>query len=268
MIKEAQLRNSGASLSARAFQLRHRAVCTDRASENGKAEQGLITERADQWTSVHLPCDVHGVALAFKWTFALVSDDIAGLINTALSLQQSNTMGMFRRAMREVIEEKGIEVLPGLPPPEAVSHREHVLAMFCRRGTNLAVKRTLLQILPNGDWRAAKIQFYPDAATDDLKDVNTIAEKMCTGLVNGLCSRNLTVYQRHRWVGADMAIDDVGIIESCHQLLSSTYRRFLTNMKAGARRAEAGAHERGSAGGELMYVCMYVCMCACMYVCM
>ena len=54
-----------------------------------------------------------------------------------------------------------------------------------------------------------------------------VAEFLCTGVVTALCANHPGIYPHHRWTGADLACDDLGLIESVHCLLSGTYIRFL-----------------------------------------
>ena len=59
------------------------------------------------------------------------------------------------------------------------------------------------------------------AATRDV-----VLEHMTNGLVAALASAQPRLYNRPKWTGSDLAVDDLGIFEAAHRLLSTTYCRF------------------------------------------
>ena len=162
---------------------------------------------------MHTHCDVHATALVNGKVFGLVEGDITGLIRCALSLRIGNAMGTFRKCLRAEIESR-FELLHGRLPPDALVHKRTMLSLFCRTGTNLAVRQLLMVLCPNGDWRAPKVQFYKplqgplSRATDE-----ELLEHVVSGLMIALCSTMPEVYPRHRWVGCDVALDNLSIIE-------------------------------------------------------
>ena len=79
-----------------------RVVVTDKASENFLAEKSIA---AGHWDcNVHNPCDVHTLSIIFgKVLNGFVAADITGMIRTSLSLNVASQMNAFRRALREEI---------------------------------------------------------------------------------------------------------------------------------------------------------------------
>ena len=69
-----------------------------------------------------------------------------------------------------------------------------------------------------------------------MADRNAIFTRLTSGLLTALLSSRPGLYPRHRWTGCDLATDDVGIVEACHSLPSTTYRRFVN--RAGLARAQ------------------------------
>ena len=75
--------------------------------------------------------------------------------------------------------------------------------------------------------RSHRIECYLPAGTEGAVDRDKILNHMTAGLITALCSTQPELYVRHRWTGSELATDDLGILESCHQLLSTTSRRFV-----------------------------------------
>ena len=218
-------RLSAGTRAVSTFGQKVRGICTDQASANIAAERGMQAERRDSRTTIHNLCNVHKTALVHSKTFALVKSGIKGMIATALSLRAPSAMSKFRRAMREEIMSR-LQILHGKPSREAMQHKRAVLTLFCAHGRNLAVKKVLLLLCPNGDWRSEQVQFFlPLGARAPPREA--VAEFLCTGVVTALCANHPGIYPHHRWTGADLACDDLGLIESVHCLLSGTYIRFL-----------------------------------------
>ena len=46
-------------------------------------------------------------------------------------------------------------------------------------------------------------------------------------LVYALCGRSFKLYPRHRWLGADIVVDQIGLIESIHGLATAAFRKML-----------------------------------------
>ena len=76
-------------------------------------------------------------------------------------------------------------------------------------------------------WRSDRIECYLPAGTEGSVDREKVLNHMTAGLVTALCSSQPELYVRHRWTGSELATDDLGILESCHKLLSTTYKRFV-----------------------------------------
>jgi len=63
-----------------------------------------------------------------------------------------------------------------------------------------------------------------------------IVEYLTLGLTVALCSAQPSLYPRHRWTGADIAVDELSIMEGCHKLMSTTFLRFAASFVQGAVR--------------------------------
>ena len=117
-----------------------------------------------------------------------------------------------------------------------MEHKEKVIALFVNHGARAATRRALLALLPNGDWRFENVQFYTGSGLP-LTDRGVILEHVTQGLILALSSAQPHVYNRSKWTGGDIAVDDLGVFEAVHRLLSTTYARFCAAHAAGPRAA-------------------------------
>ena len=177
-------------------------------------------------------------------TFTLLDDNVRGMLRCTLSLRNGAALRRFRRCLKDEIASR-LQIILGRPPVEAVAYK--------KRGKNLAVRRVLLAVCPNGDWRAQQVQYYVGAHLESQADRDSILTHLTSGLLTALLSSRPGLYPRHRWTGCDLATDDLGIIAACHSLLSTIYRRFvhraLDPPKSSWRGGRSGpARRRGAPG--------------------
>lgn len=108
---------------------------------------------------VHTMCDVHKTALAHGKTLALLDDYVRGMIRCALSLRAGRAMDHFRKASRAEIEDR-LQIMHGVLPPEAEVFKKMAINLFGGHGRSGVVRRIVLDVCPNGDWRAYEVQYY------------------------------------------------------------------------------------------------------------
>ena len=235
-IKAALSDNMSISEAATKFGIHTRACTADLAPANAAAESLVQASRPDTWSYLRMPCNVHIVARCHTRVFQFLEHHISGLINFSLSLSQGTNMARFRRSLAKVlVESTPVQILRGTPPEAAIQYRNFVLQLFASTGTNVALKKYLLQRLPNGLWtRTDRVEVYvePGIEVDEAK----LQRQVITTLLICLCSKSFQTYPRHRWLGADIACDQVGLAESIHGLASAAYLRMQ--------------HEAGDVGGN------------------
>lgn len=230
VLQEALLRLNSASLASGWFQQRLRVVCTDRGKPNLFAERHIGEERREGgWGALHQMCETHKTATAHEATFVLVDDHVKGMIHCALSLHSGSAMSVFRACLRAEIGSR-FQVLHGSPPQSAIEHKMTIMRVFVSHGASLATRRILLAMCPNGDWRSEFVEFY--APPNSQATRARFLDQVTNGLIAALCMGQPTIYKRSRWTGADRATDYLGILEACHGLLSSTFRRFAAHFQA------------------------------------
>ena len=91
-------------------------------------------------------------------------------------------------------------------------------------------KKSLDQyVSPMIQWRSDRVHCHIATGTDDTAiDRQKVEEHMTAGLIITLCATQPERHVRHRWTGCEAATDDVGVLERCHRLLSTEYKRFAT----------------------------------------
>lgn len=235
-LKEVQMRLSPVSRGSMGFAQAVRAVCTDSHPSNLAAERSIAQERQHQWSSLHTPCEIHKVAGCYGKTFIHLEDTVKGMISCGLSLRQGSSMTRFRKCLREEIASR-FEVKAGVASRSAQSYKQHLLRLFVSHGTKVAVRQLLLVLCPNGDWRSPKVQFLVPHGQLGKVDKDAALEHVTTGLTIALAACQPDLYPRHRWTGADLAVDSLGILEGCHNLLSTTFRRFAASYEGVSRAA-------------------------------
>ena len=217
---------SSTSEHASGFHLKMRATTTDQAGSNNTAEQGVLQKRPG-WTGLHLPCLAHIVAGCFSKTFQLMESDVSGMLHFALFLGFGSNMLKFRESLLAVATSLPLHVVVGVPSEDVLAHRKFVLDTLCNTGRNLAVRRYLLQTFATGDWKKTDcIEVY--VRPGQKYEAEELRAKVANALVLGLTGTLFRVYPRHRWLGADITVDQIALCQSVHGLASAAVRHMLT----------------------------------------
>ena len=224
---EAQLRISATPLCARGFVDKLRVACADKAGCNAAAERGIAAARGPEWQNLCKACDLHIIQACYKWTYDLLEKNISGMIHCSLSLQLGSAMALWRRCLKEEILDT-LHIKHGVPPDHCVRFRKHVLQLFLSHGRNMLTRRVLLSVLPNGDWSCdSTVEIYVGLGVFTCVDRDQLASLVSNGMAVALAWSRPWLYPRSRWVGAEMATDELGVAEACSRLLSRTWRRQL-----------------------------------------
>ena len=234
VIKHHQLSISRLTRASQAFAGLTRAVCTYAFSGNIGAELSIANDRSaisSGCSSLHLLCGVHATAGCYTKTFALLNPHITGVIRAALALRTGAAMSRFRDCLRMEIASR-LAVKDGLAPAGALQYKVAVCRLFVSHGRSVVTRRALLALCPNGEWRVSSVEYYHGPRGRQLND-EAILDTLTEGLVVALASSQPTLYNRSKWTGSDMAVDDLGIFEAVHRLLSTTFARFCASFHSG-----------------------------------
>ena len=235
-IKHLQARLSPVGPCSQAFKRSTRFATTDRYAANLSAEAALVNDRSriKAACSSHMLCDVHATANVYSKVFAPMDSTSSAIINIVLSLRTGSAFSQFRRALMEEIDSR-LQVRQGFPGRESIVYKQRAVRLFLQNGEAVLRRRLLLAVCPNGEWRSPHVEFWVNAATPPrLRDRACILEHLTQGLCLAFTSSQPALYDRHRWTGSDIAVDELGIFEACHRLLSTTYCRFCARFVKGA----------------------------------
>ena len=225
-IRRALLEANPLSEACNSFAFKVRATTTDKHASNFKSERSLVDARGADWLFAHLFCNVHVCATGTTRTFSLVNSDISGLINFSLTFASGGHMHKFRRCLAAVIAEK-INVIRGSPPLDVIAYQQAMLSLFLSRGTKLRERRFLLSKLPNGDWRKRDCVDVYVPEHEPVRTAAAIAPRLIRGILVALTGRTFTSYPRHRWTGADIALDEFGLLDAVHGIGTRAFMRYL-----------------------------------------
>ena len=68
-----------------------------------------------------------------------------------------------------------------------------------------------MALFPNGDWRSRQIEFYvPPGSRWATAQRDDVVNHVASGLQVAIASNSPHLYNRSKWTGADLAVDDVG----------------------------------------------------------
>eukprot|EP00971_Amphidinium_carterae_P347629 6489714-Amphidinium_carterae.1 len=237
-----QLRVSSATSMARHFDWRSRSVCTDSDGANLKAEVALAKER--NVASLHTSCEVHKTNKIYTRAYeGLLKDHVTGLVHTALAVQEGSWLALFRSCLRQEIQQR-LVVCRGRVCDDAQTFRKEAIKTFLgERSAKASTQRLLLCKLPNGDWRnTSQVQHFVD---DDCVDVDKqeVSKILECGLCFAMLSKKPVIWARSRWGNADACVDQLGLLEAVHGLLTHAFNRLYfqqSKLRAGPEAQDDG----------------------------
>ena len=218
-----------------AFQGCTRAVTTDAASGNLAAESQIAEARGKTFDKLHLKCGTHGTAGMYGKVFSLHDAKITGVIRVALALRAPGAMHRLRVCIREEIKSR-LQILVGEPPLEAIQYKRRLVQLFVQHGRAVPMRQTLLAVCPNGDWRKPMVQHYVLPGTQ--VDPEIVGNQLAEGMIAVLAASQPSLYNRSKWTGSDIAVDELGIFEAVHRLLSTSFARFAATYGKGSAKQQ------------------------------
>lgn len=224
------------------FRRCQRLVTTDGDGAIARAERAMAQSESRSAT-MHQLCDVHRVSAIGKRSAEIISGDVTGMIQLALSLSSAGAMASFRRILRRALLDR-LRIRLGTPGLVADERRGALLDLFFPiipgRGTSV-FRRRLIAGLANGDWDKPDVfEHYCNGCCKSEEDTR---HKVCTLLVNVLARHACPTFPRSRWTRADRTLRWLGGLWVVHNLLPTVYSewacRFLSKTRA-ARGASQG----------------------------
>ena len=225
------------NLASSKFDMSVQLVTTDRALVNSAAETGLRNMFPFN-RKLHLPCDVHKLSTCLTHMFGIRSREISSIISYGLLFRQSGALQRFRRCIEAEIAER-LHVFVGPPPTgEVQQHRFDVYDLFLasahsneklktKSGMLRMIQRTVLNYFLNGDLQDEEtITWYApfDIAREDAVLL------LCKYVPRALLPAGAPIFPRHRWHGAEIPVDILGLLACHHNLLQHATRRYMATL--------------------------------------
>ena len=112
---------------------------------------------------------------------------------------------------------------------EAEVYRRLVVRLLVPRsggGRQSALRRCVLNILPNGDWRnRERVDIHLPAEMADEVDLDAIADDVAFAFIGVLTTRKIAVNLKKNRLGQEEVVSDVLLLEACHGFFTPTYKR-------------------------------------------
>ena len=251
----AQEKISALTEASLSFRLHMRSACNDDAKSNPATERLIVQRRAStgiKWLGWRWFCEVHKVSTAFEWVFSILEWVVSGMINVSLSVNFGSSLATFRLKVKEVI----MNLIRWRTTPidrAAQEFKMHILRIFLSSGKEPAYKCMVLMHLLPGDWRDRD---HIDLIRQNCETEQQQKERVATGVSDVLAGSQIHTWPRHRWIGADQASSDIGLLSAIHGLIYHAYPLFVgsSSRSSAAAYAEAvepmqGAMDSGDATG-------------------
>ena len=234
---EASLSLAGLEQVGRHFRHRLFMFCTDEFSSNDLSQWAMQACRSG-WLRVSTLCDIHKAATLQGKVFDLTGSCISSVINFALSMNAAGSVGKLQGFLSSIISSRFV-LKYGTPdvPQEAIDYREQVFNLYLEIPSEFAVKtadavasrqrlrytqklrqREILKLFFNGDVRDCN-RIVHWAPHGQYKDKDHALSVFLEFVVPTLVPHACPLFPRNRWVGADGAIDYLGLLAGLHGLL-------------------------------------------------
>ena len=106
-----------------------------------------------------------------------------------------------------------------------------------------------------GDWRNQnRVEYiFQSPGLDDQLDLDTLGNMVAFGVARTLTSRQFRTYPRSRWLGFDLTLVQLGLLEATHGILSHAFRKLCALFVPKRLKADMAAASiaDGSAEGEV-----------------
>ena len=195
---------------------------------------------------------------------SIIPDTFSGLTHATLSLSPGGYLQKFRAVLRRSLLKR--MVVTDVPcSREAELHKQECMRIFAGRGKDLLVRLIASRMFPTGDWRRQDaVEVYTRSMPSTPEEKAQLMNKVADGIVFFTTYGGFPTYAAHRWTGADLAIDSLGLLESISCSFSHAYTDWCDTflradkareaMEATTRRAGVGAEEPAEVHHRIRHV--------------
>ena len=241
---EALTRQSKASQVVERFRCLGRVVCCDQAGYNTRAEKALHKLRGGKWLSGQLHCSVHVTATIFTKTFeALVPALVKGVMHAGLCLGAGAAMSQFRICVATQVRQRLVITTSPLAE-SALQYKLRLLSLFTTASSKQQLhKMIVLLVVFNGDWLDhVTVQHRLGTSVNSITSPVAILTLMQTTILALACQCKPQLWPKHRWIGADLPLNEMGLLQSIHGLWIPCMTAFLDMHSSATLQAAMPAH--------------------------
>ena len=213
-------------------------TCNDSAGCNIRCEDSFVHNASNDGPSdirLRIPCQVHKVHTCQGGQFALVSEEISGVISFGLTMRAGGALQKLRKCL-VLLFARRLRIFRGAFPPGPASCEaqlmESVLNLYLSPATHgpLGIRRQLiLRRMINGDITQEQVQHYcPPGCCASVEETRSL---FSNEVVDALLPHIAPVFPRHRWVGSNFALDYIGLLASVHRLLEGLVPPWIRELK-------------------------------------
>ena len=210
--------------------------CADEFGANDVAQRRMQCVRQG-WARISTLCDVHKASTCQGRVFDLAGPSISAVINFALSMTPAGSLGKLQGFLSDILTAR-FELRIGEPPynMDAIAHKQDVLDIFCATPDTFSMEVSqstasrqrlrfghkvrqaeILKYFMNDDWRDGdKVIHW--CKSGQYTDFDEALQLFLQYVVPALLPCAAPLFPRSRWLGADQALDYVGLLCHCHNL--------------------------------------------------
>jgi hypothetical protein len=233
---------SSTSLAESLFSNICRVLAVDCHRSNLKAERDLqakLQARGAKLRTLATMCELHMLQSIRRFATRFLEPSVRGILNIALSLRVQGQMRRYRNCLRTALRERAV-VTRRQPSLSAQRKRDVILEQFCAHAPVAAP--AVLSTLCTGDWDAREWQLHVPFG-EEVREAS-YADVAADAVASALCSRNLIVFSRNKWLGCEEAVCSQALPLLLGDIHAAAYARFCGSANAGmpvGTEAEAAA---------------------------
>ena len=205
----------------------------------GTEERILRTNTPDE-VPLFFPCAVHQASTSQTWQLSVVNTDISAVVACALFMSGAGSVETFRRHLLATMKEMLVLVHSEPPGGRVQAHRQAIYNLYLgsdnlsrAEGTQAIQQRRehqrlVLDMFLAGDYEdTSRVCLYSRGKALTFEDAEHILTEF---IVPALIPTSLAIFPRHRWLGGELAIDQLGLIQATHGLLAKVLLRMTAHV--------------------------------------
>ena len=202
--------------------------CSDRGSNNGKANRIYRMLRPGHVRLDNLGCAIHNNHLAAKAGLRPFRQITSGLTSFGLMLKPGGSVSEFRICLQTALRRQANPRLGTRPPPpehESMRYRTSLFDLLLDPKTDM-VQRLALECHFRGDVRLSEIDVFLDE--DCAGKVDEILNAWSISASWSLMPAAVQIWSTHRWITNDGPLRKITLLDSVHSIKRGALQIYLS----------------------------------------